>query len=166
MNSPFANIFLAIMQQIQANVPEVIYIDHDLGQLDGYSERPKIGFPCVLADFDGWQFEQMGDNTQTCEGDVVIKLAFAQFGQSNNITELEWREAALAYYDIEWSLHQALQGWSPLDNVGHLMRTSVTTQNLPMGIRLRTIRYRLAFEDGDTEPAAGIPLTAPLVINP
>ena len=154
------------MQRISAQVPEILYIEHDLGQLEGYSNRPTIASPAVLVDFDGWQFEQMGNNTQRAEGDVVIKLAFAQYGQSNNMTEQQWREAALSYYDIEYTLHQALQGWSPLDITGYLNRTSVITQNLPMAVRLRTIRYRLAFEDGYTEPVQNTMPTPPLAVNP
>jgi hypothetical protein len=164
MNSYFANIFLAIMQRIQAEVPEIIFIEHDLGELEGYSDRPKVGFPCALVDFDGWSFENMGDNTQTAEGDVVIKLAFAQYGQTNNITDLALRKAALNYYDIEYKLHKALHGWSPADTVGHLTRTSVITSNLPMGVRMRTLRYRLAFEDGDTQPVWNMQPLPPMVI--
>lgn len=143
------------MARIQDQVPEIVYIEHDLGQLEGYASRPAMAFPGVLADFDGWTFGELGDNTQTAVGDVVIKLAFAQFGKSDSMTPEDWRREALSYYDIEWALNKALHGWSPMDTVGHLIRTSVITENLPMGVRLRTLRYSLAFEDGDTEPEYG-----------
>src|SRR6185437_11367041 len=51
MNSPFANIYLAIQQQILStvlnpdNTPMIASIDQDLGQLDFYKIRPSVSFP-------------------------------------------------------------------------------------------------------------------------
>lgn len=152
LRSFFANTFLAIMQRIQDQVPEIDYIEADLGQLEGYAVRPAIGQISVLVDFEGWQATAMGENSQSLEGTVVVKLAFAQFGQSSSITELEMRKAALNYYELEQKLQLALQGWSPADLAGHLARVRIDTQNLPGGVRLRTIRYSLAFEDDSATP--------------
>jgi len=159
MNNQFARIFLAIQERIEQTVSEIKHIDHDLGQLEGYSNRPEVAFPCILTDFDQWQFENLGANSQQAQGDVIIKLAFAQVADSSNLTQLVWRNKALEYYDIEWKLHKALQGWSPAGDIGYLTRTSVTTENRPMGVRIRTLRYRLEFEDFDTKP---VQATAPV----
>ena len=42
MNSPFANIFLALQAYIQANVPAIKYIDQDLGQLKSSSFKSEL----------------------------------------------------------------------------------------------------------------------------
>ncbi|MBA3901486.1 MAG: hypothetical protein H0X62_14995 [Bacteroidetes bacterium] len=152
MNSPFAKIYLALMDRIKLKVPAIIHIDHDLGQLEGASARPSVAFPCVLTDFDQWQFENMGVNAQTAQGDVIVKLAFAQFGNSSGDMPEQWKKEALKYYDLEWDLHKALQGWSPGEDYGYLTRTNVSTENRAPGIRIRTMRYRLEFEDYSAKP--------------
>lgn len=148
--SLFARMFLAIMEHIETNVPEVRYIGADLGQLEGYSNRPAVDFPCVLIDFNGWLFDNLGDNCQTAEGDVVIKLGFAQYLDSSNLTEPEWRSQALAYWDIEKKLNDALHGWAPLEEAAHMTRTASAAENRPMGVRAVVVRYRLGFDDYTT----------------
>lgn len=150
-SSPFARMFLAIMERIRTAVPEIEYIAADLGQLEGYSQRPAVSFPCVLQDFNGWIFENWGDTTQGAEGDVVIKLGFAQYLDSSSLTEPAWREQAINYWDIEWKLNKALHGWSPGEFEGYLTRSSTVTENRPMGVRVVVLRYRMSFEDSSTE---------------
>lgn len=150
MNSPFATIYLAIMNRLQATVPEITYIDRDLGQLMGYSQRPAVAFPCALIDFQGWSFENWGDNVQGAEGDVIVTLGFAQHIDSSNLTETEWRENALAYWETEWEVNKALHCWSPGDDEGYLTRTGQSGENRPMGVRVQVMRYRLCLEDYST----------------
>src|ERR1700749_2803202 len=135
MNSPFANIFLAIQQRIQSDVTSVTYIDQDLGQLKT-STRPPVSWPCVLIDFEDFNFDNLGQNVQTAKGTVVLRLGFAPYSNSSQITPLRYLQQAIGYYDIEWSLHKVLQGWSPGDDYGSLIRTSATTQK-------RTDNYRV-----------------------
>lgn len=166
MNSPFANIYLAIMQRIETTVAEIKYIDHDLGQLDDYTNgRPPVAFPCALIDFQNFTFENMSDNTQRAEGDVVIKLAFAQHGQTHNAKPQQWKELALHYYDIEWQLNKALHGWTPGDDFGYLTRITATKENRPLAVRLRTLTYRLSFEDYSTQPDTNTMTKPPLEIS-
>ncbi|MDW8420132.1 MAG: hypothetical protein RML37_12045 [Chitinophagales bacterium] len=166
MNSPFAHIYLAIQQRIQTLVPEVKFIEHDFGQLDDYSNgRPPVAFPCVLIDFQSWQFENMGNSAQRAEGNVTIKLGYAKHGQSHQATPEQWREAALEYYDLEWKLNKALHGFSPGDNYGHLTRTTETKQNQPMYVRVKTTTYRLSFEDYSATPEQWMIDTPPLTVD-
>lgn len=153
MNSPFANIFSALQQRIITQVPEIIFIEHDFGQLEDYSNgRPPVAFPCALIDFQNWTFENMGENAQRAEGDVVIKLGYAKHGQTHNATPNQWREAAMEYYETEWKLNKALHGYTPGNDYGYLTRTTETKENRPLGVRIKTITYRLAFEDYSAMP--------------
>lgn len=150
-SSPFTRIFLATLKRIKEEVPAIQYISPDLGQLEGYSTRPAVAFPCVLHDFNGWVYENLGDGVQAAEGDVIIKLGFAQYGNSSNLTEPQWLEESLKYWDIENDLNKALHGWSPGEYEGYYTRTSTVTENRPMGVRVVIIRYRMSFEDKNTE---------------
>jgi len=156
--NPWKKLFLAIMARIESAVPEIRHIDQDLGQLEGNSSRPEVGFPCVLVDFDQWALTNIGKLEQLAEGDVVIKLAHAQYTPTGNAIDPVYRDEALKYYEHEWNLNKALHGWSPGDEFGVLTRTGITTQNRAPGIRVRTIRYRLEFEDrSTTRPITKVP---------
>lgn len=150
MNSPFANLFLAIQQRIQASVTDITYIDQDLGQLknnDKPSFRPAVSWPCVLIDFDDFSFQNLAENVQTTEGTVVIKLGFAPFSSSGQATPDTYREKAIGYYDLEWNLNKVLHGWAPGDDYGYLVRSTAITEKRTDTIRVREIRYRITFED-------------------
>ncbi len=151
MISPFANIFLALRQRIQAEVSAIKYIDQDLGQLKP-ATRPPVSWPCVLIDFEDFSFDNMADNVQTAKGVVIIRLGFAPLSNTGTATPGLYLQQALGYYDLEWSLHLALQGWSPHDDYGRFIRTSAVTQRRPDNYRVRELRYSIAFEDYSTKP--------------
>ena len=154
MNSPFANIFLAFRARIQSQVASITYIDQDLNQLKP-ATRPPVSWPCALIDFEDFNFENMGANAQIANGTIVVRLGFAPYSNSSQVTPDPYIEQALGYYDIEWSLHLALQGWSPGSDYGHLIRTSALTQKRPDSYRVRELRYSLTFEDYSTKPQQG-----------
>jgi hypothetical protein len=152
MNSTFANIFLALQSYIQANVTAIKYIDQDLGQLKSGS-RPPVAWPCVLIDFEDFSFENMSTNVQTAKGIVTLRLGFPPFSNSSQATPATYLQQAISYYDLEWALHKAIQGWAPGDDYGHLDRISTTTQKRTDSYRVRELRYSIAFEDYSTKPA-------------
>ncbi len=149
MNSPFANIFLSIQERIKTNAPSIKHIDQDLGQLK--NTRPPLSWPCVLIDFEDFNFEDLSENVQLTNGTVVLRLGFAPHSNTSAATPAPFAEQALNYYDIEWQLHQLMHGWRPLKNVGTLCRTSATTQKRNDAYRIREIRYSIAFEDYSTK---------------
>lgn len=152
MNSPFANIFRSLQQYVQTNVSAIRYIDQDLGQLKS-GARPPVSWPCLLIDFEDFSFDNMGSNVQTAKGIVTLRLGFAPYSPTSQATPTPYQQQAIAYYDIEWALHKALQGWAPGNDYGSLCRTSATTQKRTDAYRVRELRYSIAFEDYSTKPA-------------
>ncbi len=149
MNSPFANLFLAIQDKLKNNLTSVVYIDQDLGQLK--NARPAVSWPCVLIDFEDFEFTNLSENVQVATGTVVIRLAFPAHSPSAQATPSTYTQKALGYYDIEWDLHKLLQGWNPGSAFGKLCRTAVTTLKRTDNIRVREQRYSIAFEDYSTK---------------
>jgi len=150
MNSPFANIFLAIQQRIQTELPDIAYIDQNLGQLKS-TTRPPVAWPCVLVDFEDFKFDNLGGNVQTAVGTVLLQLGFAPYSGSSQVTPAPYIQQAIGYYETEFALHGVLQGWTPVTDVtGSLARTSVATQVRNDHYRVRELRYSLAFEDNST----------------
>ena len=151
MTSPFANLFLAIQQRIAAGVTGIKHIAHDLGQLSAKS-RPPVSWPCVLIDFEDCSFSNLGENVQNAKCTVVLKLGFAPHSPTAQDTPEEYRNTAISYYDIEWELHKALQGWSPdAEEYGSLTRTTATTQRRTDSYRVRELRYSISFDDYSTK---------------
>lgn len=151
MNSPFANLFLAIQQHVKDGLPTVKYIDQDLGQLKA-TGRPPVSWPCVLIDFEDFAYQNLGNNVQTATGTVVLRLGFAPFSGTSQVTPTPYLQQAISYYDIEWALHKLIQGWTPSSDMGHMIRTSTTTQKRTDNYRVRELRYSIAFEDYSTKP--------------
>lgn len=131
-------------------MPDIRYIDQDLGQLKAGPRQP-VSWPCALIDFEDFAFSNLGENVQVANGTVVVRLGFTPFSGSSQLTPAPYIHQAIGYYDIEWALHIALQGWSPGSDYGSLSRISVTTQKRTDNIRVREMHYSIAFEDYSTK---------------
>ncbi len=149
MNSPFANLFIAIQSHIRASLAAITHIDQDLGQLK--NARPPVTWPCLLLDFEDFTFSDLSENVQTARGTVVLRLGFAALSNTTQATPDTYVQKALGYYDLEWALHKTLQGWSPGAEFGSLNRESVSTQKRTDNYRVRELRYTIAFEDYSTK---------------
>ncbi len=145
-HSPFLDIFMAMRQRLIDTASTSLYINQDLGQLRNH-HRPPVTWPCVLIDFENFEYENLAENVQTAKGTIVIQLGFAPYSNSTQVTPEQYVQQAMLYYDMEMYLHQIFQGWSPIEMGGALMRTSVTTQRRNDNYRVRELRYSIAFED-------------------
>jgi len=112
--------------------------------------RRQADLTSVFVDRDDFSFQNLSENVQTVEGTVVLKLGFAPFSSSGQATPTTYKEKAIEYYDIEWNLNKAMQGWTPGDDYGYLSRSTSITEKRSDAIRVREIRYRIAFEDYST----------------
>ena len=146
MNSPFALMFIEISDRLKTMVPDLRYINQDIGQLEYYESRPSVSFPCVLIDFEGFTFTEEGELSQIAEGDVKIRLAHAPFSDASNLVPDVVRDKALTYYDIEWLVFKALHGWQG-DSFGALMRKSANTEKREDNYRVREIVFSTSFQD-------------------
>jgi hypothetical protein len=146
INSPLGKLFIAIMERIEAEVPEILYIDQDFGQLDGYVTRPGVAFPAAFIDFQNWTYKDTSGGRQMGQGSVVISVAYARHGNTNNITPKQWREIPLEYYEIEHKLVTKIQGWRAGDIYGPMSRVADRGQNGP-AIRRRPVTFQATYED-------------------
>ena len=149
--SPFSSLYYQIMQRLQTEVPEIRWIDQDLGQLDHYEMRPPVSFPCVLLDMDAFAPTALSGNIQLMQGAVSLRLAFDVWSATDSTTPDAWRDAGLAFYELEWKINKALMGWTPV-GFSHLVRASTATEKREDNIRVREIRYEVQFEDRSAEP--------------
>lgn len=150
MNSPFTTLFLAVADRIQTMVPAIRCTDQDMGQIDYYQTQPAIQLPCALIDLNHFTASDYSENAQTLTGQVAIRLAFAPASSAAPGTPRLYQQKALQYYDIEYALHQSLQGWVPADGIGTLSRQSIITENREDALRVRQLIYTVSLEDYST----------------
>jgi|SRR5690625_1562201 len=150
--SPFKTLFLALQERILQQVPEIRYIDQDLGQLN--EERPPLSYPAILIDFSNFNYENLAEHKQTAEGIVVLKLIFDIYSNSNNLSPESVKDKALSFYDTEWKIYKVLQAWKPEDTTwsyGYMLRTSVVTEGHYIGLRVRNLQFSITFEDNKAQ---------------
>jgi len=151
VQSPFSQLYLSIVERIKTEVPEIKYIDQDLGQMENYDMRPAVAFPCALVDIDEFDFTDIGCNrTQNADGFVIIRLANPQWSSSSGNTTTAVREMGLSYYEVEHKLIQKLHGYAP-EGFNRLMRRKVRTEKRDDLYRVRIIAFSLNYTDKTTE---------------
>ena len=149
MNSPFARLLLQLQQRISDTVPEIAYIDQDLGQLNKTNTnttRPAIAWPCVLIDITDFGYSNLCAGAQIATGHVVLRIAFNPYATAKQGAPAEVQQKALQFYDTEYALYKALEGWQP-QGFSALTRTHAATEKNEAGIRIRTMRFAITFED-------------------
>lgn len=152
MPSPFSNLYLKTLARLTETVPELHYIDQDLGQLENYGQRPPVSWPCVLLEVDEFDFSDIQNGTtQLGEGFLIVRLAYPAYSASNNLAPEAVRLKALEYYDLEQKIHEALHGWSS-DGFSKLLRRKSKLERRDDDIRVRVIPYATSFTDDTTKP--------------
>ena len=147
MKSPYTNLFLAIQERIQDEVPEIQYIDQNMGQYMNEEFRKQMLFPCLLIDFPMTDFSALQGNSQMGDATIVVTLFHDIWNNTNNLTPSDVREAGLTYLEIDQKVFVALQGWSP-DFCEPLIRTHNKSHNSnDVGLMVRETQFRTTFED-------------------
>jgi hypothetical protein len=147
MQSLFAQLFLAIQEQIKAAVPEVRYIDQDLGQLDYYEDRPAVSWPCAFIDFPAAQYQDESQEVQWAAVNVSIRIGFSPFSSANSLSPDISKENALQFYEVENKLFKALQGFDANGCIQPLTRISAHTEKRQDPFRVRELLFTTATED-------------------
>lgn len=147
MNSPYANLFLAIQDRILDQVPEIKYIDQNMGQYMQEEFRKNMLFPCVLINFPNTDFSEMQGNNQFGDLTIVATLFHDIWNNTNSITPLAVKEAGLQYLEIDQKLFMALQGWNPDFCEALIRKQSKGHNDNEVGLMVRETTFTSSFED-------------------
>jgi hypothetical protein len=154
MNNFFGTVYLEIADRLKAEVPELRWIDQDFGQLEHFEYKPGVSFPCALIDFIGADYDALATGSQFGNVTVQVRLGFAPFSSSQQNAPTDVKEKALAYYDIEQKIVNALHNWpSSISQV--LVRKNIFTEhreNDQIGLRVRVLSFTTAYEDYSSIP--------------
>ncbi len=115
----FGELLIAFQARIADKVPEIKYVNQDLGQLEVYTmDRPGVSWPCLLIDFNDTSYSDLGNMEQEGELNLLCRLGFNPFSQTSNLQPEDVRKKGLYYYALEAKVHAALHGWQPMFNTG------------------------------------------------
>lgn len=148
MNSFFAQLLLKFQDRITAQVPEIKWIDQDLGQLEHYEIRPSVAWPCVLIDFGNTNYDEMPGNVQWGNAAFSLRLGFPSFSPSQSGAPTSVKEQALQYYELEQFLYQAIQGYDGDGLIQPATRINAMTERRDGdNFRVRVLVFNTTFMD-------------------
>lgn len=159
-----ANIFLAIQGQLQAQCPELKFIDLDTGQLEykDAQERPAILLPCALFDFTDVRFTDASDGVQVAEDSTLqIRLGIDPFTQATHYFTQTQIANAINFFNIEHRVNLALHTWCDEVNFGPLSRTNLKSERRTDKLRVRVITYKFGYMDYTAKPVPAQTITRP-----
>lgn len=147
MEDPEAELFLAIQARIMEKVPEIKYIDQNMGQYLNEEFRKNMLFPCLLIDFPTTNFSGLQGNNQLGDASIVVTLFHDIWNNTNNLTPTLIKEAGLKYLAINQKVYAALQGWSP-DFCTEFVRIQKKSQNQnDIGLLVKETAFSSSYED-------------------
>lgn len=147
MESPIANLFLAIQDRILDQVPEIKYIDQNMGQYLTEDFRKQMLFPALLVDFPIEDFSELQGLNQLADINITVTLFYDVWDNTNSFTPLNIKQAGLKYLEIDQKVFMALQGFST-DFCEPLIRRQSKNHNAnETGLRVKEISFSTQYED-------------------
>ena len=98
----------AVMERLKTTVPELRWIDVNIGQMD--SSTPPVDYPCVLIDVSQIIYTTLKDGTSKGIAQVDVELYFACRAPSNAAAPESMRADAMAMFDVVKLVDKNLHG--------------------------------------------------------
>lgn len=143
-----ADIFVALCDLLEKEVPELRWIDEDEGQLNTQpGARPAVDFPCCLIDIHYPRCEDSTETEQVIAVGITIKLAFQPVGETNSRAPREVRSRALGRFAVADKVHRCLQGWTADETLSPLSRRSARPSVTANKTKVYTTQYDTTFAE-------------------
>lgn len=163
MTSIFNALLIKLQNKLMASIPYstddrtgIRYVDQDLGQIDNYKMKPSISMPAVLVDFTNTTYDQKQMKAQWAQMNISLRLVFDPYSFSNSLTDQQYREMALIYYETEGRIYLSLQDWNadgllmlPLKRI-----SAATERREDDRLRVRNITFKATYEDKTLQQGA------------
>lgn len=88
----------AVMLRLKEQVPELRWIDINLGQMN--TETPPVDYPCALVDVSGIDYQSLTKTTSRGTVKVEVELFFVVRAPTNMSAPVSMREMAFDTFDI------------------------------------------------------------------
>ena len=137
-------IYLDIVAQLKAEVPELKWIDMDEGQLN--VENPPVAYPCALIEMEYPQCSDLGGDEQLCNVRVTFRFAFKPTGQTSSAAPVLLQDVALARWETVSKAYSAFQGWGT-DEASSFSRISQTNERRRDNLKVIVQVWETSFEE-------------------
>ncbi len=143
-------VYTDVMNQLQAEVPALSWIELNVGQLKLIEEGETlpITYPCALIGVSITECSDITEKIQDCKAIVSVTLAFDPFaiGATSSHAPAPDRENALAPYNVIADVYKALQGFET-SNFNALSRLSQGEEEEYRELFVYKMNFSCDFED-------------------
>lgn len=142
-------IIRSIQDILQEEVPGLLHVDEDTGQLDYYSTNFPVKFPCGLIDITSVVYSDIIKSRrqepvnllQMGEASTTITIANQKLTNTSGFAPISQKDNAWSIYDLIEEVHTKLQGFNPTENCGALIRKSLNKIKRDDGVQEFAIVY-------------------------
>lgn len=140
-------IFIAIMEQIAREMPELSLIDEDYGQLEMGAEEDHypVTFPCVLIGNTDSNWNDLGYGAQNSESLITVRLAIDCYDDTSYASGTY--DKARGRQQMANKLYKVLQCLKCSENASPLVREKSRDYALPGCIKVFETTYSFTLHD-------------------
>ncbi len=142
-------LYIAILERIKNEMPEIAYIDEDYGQLEGTDSENEdfypVMFPCVLVGNTEADWKDIGMGTQAGEITLTVRLGIDCYhdthigsGTTGRIKER---------MEMAGKLYRTLQNFQFCRNMDELVRVKSRDYTLPGNIKVYEFVFSFSYRD-------------------
>lgn len=145
----------------ELNLPGLAWFDKQMGQFDNPELAQSIPLPCVLMQYQAFDWVTIGKNQQRGTGTIKFYIYFENYADAN--TGSVNQVLALRFFEFTEQVHLALQGFS-LPNMTALLRIGDNEDSAEDMIITSQVDYGTILTDTTTDVARKFVLADPDVI--
>lgn len=141
-----AEIFIALCDHLEKEVPELKWIDEDEGQLNTQpGVRPSVDFPCCLIDISYPDCQDTDETEQLVNATIALRIGFQPTGSTNNKAPEPVRWRSLERLSVIRKIQESMQGWTADDIISPISRKNSQSSIMPNKVKVYTIVYKTTF---------------------
>ena len=142
-------LYIAILERIENEMPEIAYIDEDYGQLEGMNSENEdfypVTFPCVLVGNTEADWKDIGLGTQAGEITLTVRLGIDCYHDthigSGTTGHIKKR------MEMAGKLYRTLQNFQFCRNMDELVRVKSRDYTLPGNIKVYEFVFSFSYRD-------------------
>ncbi|MFN4249283.1 MAG: hypothetical protein ACK4EY_16265 [Flavipsychrobacter sp.] len=135
-----AYLITQVQTHLKTAVPAIRFIDEDTGQLEDYTGRPSVSWPCALLSTEIVGADDIGGGEQMMEADLIVRIALPPYSLATQWYDAGTKEKALKIYGIENEVYKALHGFEP-EKLNSLSFRGSINEKREDPIRVRVMRF-------------------------
>ena len=143
----YGRVLKALFERLQSEVPELLWIAEDIGQLDETELRPSVSFPCALIDFPNSTYTSDSGSIRTGDVTISVRLAFDPYANAYEGAPNYSLDKSLERFEIEHKVVSALHDYGVEDLFSELQCVQQASDKRNDGMRVRSLTLTTSYKD-------------------